>query len=115
MYAATSSRRAAQNDVKTWQAENKAAAAAAAAATATTDTEGHSFQWEISIPKGCWQARRIQNVSVHEDEHEVLIVPWSAVRIKQKQLDADRRVTTIFADLLEDASEEPADLPTIVA
>ena len=126
MYVATSSRRAVQNDVKTWQAENKAVAAeqssggglfsvAAALTAAATDAENDSFQWEFRIPKGCWQARRIQNVSVHKDEYEVLIVPWSAVHIKKKRFDADRRVTTIFADVLEDASEERPDLPTIVA
>ena len=45
----------------------------------------------------------------------MLIVPWSAVHVKRKELDGATGVTTIFADVLEDATEAPLDLPTIVA
>jgi cation transport regulator ChaB len=61
------------------------------------------------------QATRIKGVSKHSEEHEVLIVPWSAVKVREKKRDDTTGVTTIFADVLEDATIAPGDLPTIVA
>ena len=100
MYVATSSRRCALRDIKIWQLERGAQSEA---------------QWEFTIPKQCWQATRIKKLSLHSTEHEILIVPWSAVYVRAKKRDAATGLTTIFADVLEDATQAPGDLPTIVA
>jgi hypothetical protein len=100
MYVATSSRKRALRDIKTWQRDSGVESKA---------------QWEFTIPKQCWQATRISKLSLHSTEHEMLIVPWSAVYIKEKKQDTATGVTTIVADVLVDAAEVPGNLPTIVA
>jgi hypothetical protein len=72
MYTASSSQKRAQKDIIAWHKESGAAAA----------SSGPQFIWEFTFPKGCWQATRIKGVSLHKDEHELLMVPYSAVRIK---------------------------------
>jgi hypothetical protein len=149
MYVATSSQRRAQDAVKNWQ--DSAVAVGASAGDGAVVSNSGKAQWELTIPKGCWQASektalfvhfiyindhftktgsgqiqdsksavflqatRIKGVSKHSEEHEVLIVPWSAVKVREKKRDDTTGVTTIFADVLEDATIAPGDLPTIVA
>ena len=63
MYVCTTTRARALSHLREWQA----------------DEMGTSVQtaWEIEIPKGCRQASKIQAVSAHADESEVLLVPVS--------------------------------------
>lgn len=63
MYVCTTTRRSALGDLREWQ----------------TSEMGSTVQivWEMEIPKGCRQASKIQAVSAHADESEVLLVPVS--------------------------------------
>ena len=74
MYTATTWKKAAQADIEVWQQEHGAAAAA---------TAKRRTYWEFEFPPGCYQATRIEQVSIHQHEHEILMTPYSAVYVKE--------------------------------
>ena len=39
------------------------------------------YLWHFTIPKGCRQACKVSGVSAHGDEHEVLLVPYTAIKV----------------------------------
>lgn len=99
MYVATSRTEAALAQVEGWQAGEIGAAPA--------------VRWVFAIPAGCRQVDDLRAVSAYALEDEVLMVPYTAVRV-------DRNVaipggTTIYATVLRDAYIAPEDLPTILA
>jgi hypothetical protein len=72
----------------------------------------------FTIPKGCRQATKISVVSHYADEHEVLLVPFSAILVTGKTLNRDSGMVEISADVLEDSNvleDSPLDLPTAPA
>ena len=75
----------------------------------------HKFSWAFSIPAGCRQAALISEVSAHAGEHEVLLVPYTAVLVTKKEFDVASGAIVISANVLEDSMVEEKDLPTIVA
>lgn len=101
MYAATSSRQVVQDEIETWQMEQGM-------------SQRSQIRWNFTIPKGCWQVTRIKGVSLHKDEHELLMVPYSAVRVRSKRVD-ETGLIVINADVLDDCHDESETLRTIVA
>jgi len=105
MYVATATRRSAVDELREWQ-------------------EGEmggrelKYTWVFTIPKGCRQATKISSVSHYAKEHEVLLVPFSAILVTGKTLDRDSGMVEISADVLEDSNvleDSPLDLPTAPA
>ena len=99
MYVATSRTEAALAQVAGWQAGETGAAP--------------GVRWVFTIPAGCLQVDDLRSVSAYASEDEVLMIPYTAVRV-------DRNVaipggTTIYATVLRDAYIAPEDLPTILA
>ena len=74
MYAATSSHKRTQTQIQAWHNETGAASAAASAPRVF---------WQFTIPKHCWQVTQIKSVSMHKDEHELLMVPYSAIIVRR--------------------------------
>ena len=70
---------------------------------------------ELSIPRGCRQATKISAVSNYADEHEVLLVPYSAILVTGANYDSKSEMITISANVLLDSMVEPLDLPTVTA
>ena len=65
----------------------------------------------IKTPHTSWAKWR------HESEDEVVLVPYTAIKLNEIQLSQDptNKMATIYADVLVDSYLEPLDLPTIVA
>eukprot|EP01046_Picozoa_sp_COSAG06_P011953 COSAG06_NODE_689_length_13068_cov_9.661269_8_plen_141_part_00 len=63
MYVATSSQRRAQDAVKNWQ--DSAVAVGASAGDGAVVSNSGKAQWELTIPKGCWQASEKTALFVH--------------------------------------------------
>ena len=101
MYVATSTRKRATGDLKEWQEGEMGGAA--------------QYSWKFSIPSGCRQATKIDEVSAYGNEHEVLLVPYSAILVTGMAFDKATGMIEISADVLEDSIDEPLDLPTIAA
>ncbi len=101
MYVATSTRKSATSGLKEWQEGEMGGAA--------------QYSWKFSIPSGCRQATKIDEVSAYGNEHEVLLVPYSAILVTGIILDKASGMIEVSADVLEDSYAEPLDLPTIAA
>ena len=54
-------------------------------------------------------------MSAYGDEHEVLLVPYSAILVTGLNFDKVSGMIEVSADVLEDSYAEPLDLPTIAA
>ena len=63
----------------------------------------HGMKFEFRIPKGCYQACRIASLSEYKDENEVLLVPYSPIRIIEK------RTGWIVAEVGVDSMSMPDD------
>jgi hypothetical protein len=101
MYVATSTRKSATSGLKEWQEGEMGGAA--------------KYSWKFTIPNGCRQATKIDEVSAYGNEHEVLLVPYSAILVTGMAFDKATGMIEISADVLEDSIDEPLDLPTIAA
>jgi hypothetical protein len=101
MYVATSTRKRAMGDLKEWQKEEMGGAT--------------KYSWQFTIPNGCRQATKIHEVSAYGDEHEVLLVPYSAILVTGLNFDKATGMIEVRADVLEDSFAEPLELPTIAA
>ena len=101
MYVATSTREAAAEGLMGWQAREMGSEV--------------KYRWRLTLPKGCRQAAKISGVSAYGDEHEVLLVPYSAVFVTGTQFDSKSGMVEVSANVLLDSYEEPLDLPTVLA
>eukprot|EP01043_Picozoa_sp_COSAG02_P012198 COSAG02_NODE_468_length_21758_cov_41.206796_8_plen_583_part_00 len=101
MYVATSTRKCATGSLKEWQEREMGGST--------------RYSWQFTIPKGCHQATEIHEVSAYGDEHEVLLVPYSAILVTGIRFDKGSGMTEVSADVLVDSYIEPLDLPTITA
>jgi hypothetical protein len=111
MYTATSKTRSRAEALVGWQQGEMGEDAALAAKSEW------SYFWVFKIPAGCKQAAHIRDISRHESEDEVVLVPYTAIKLNEIQLSQDptNKIATIYADVLVDSYLEPLDLPTIVA
>ena len=122
------------DDMKVWRRSSITAAQAAELlddcqyrtfmyiATSTTETTARNFSgkpnskyvWELTIDAGCMQACNISSLSQFGVEDEVLLVPYSVVRVStvQRALGPDG-VTTIYAHVERDAREISVSLPSV--
>ena len=104
MYVATSTKREVTRGLQEWQEQEMGEAG-----------EGLRYSWQFTIPTGCRQATNIQKVSGYGNEHEVLLVPYSAILVTAITLDKASGMIEVSADVLEDSYDEPLDLQTTVA
>ena len=74
MHAATSSHKRTHTQIQAWHKETGAASAAASVP---------QVFWQFTISKHCWQVTQIKSVSMHKDEHELLMVPYSAIIVRR--------------------------------
>ena len=104
MYVATSTRKSSTDGLLEWQAGEMGTAV--------------QYRWRFSIPKGCRQAVKISDVSGYGDEHEVLLVPYSAILVRGKNLDRKTGMIQVDAEVLQDSGDlqtSPLDLLTVAA
>ena len=101
MYVATSTREAAAEGLMGWQAGEMGSEV--------------KYRWRFTIPKGCRQATKISDVSAYANEHEVLLVPYSAILVTGKSFDKETGMIQVDAEVLPDSMLEPLDLPTVTA
>ena len=102
MYVATATRRGVVKELREWQ---------------QSEMGGRElkYTWVFTIPKGCRQATKISVVSHYADEHEVLLVPFSAILVTGKIFKPESGMVEISANVLEDSYDEALDLPTAPA
>ena len=101
MFVATSTSEAAAEGLMGWQAGEMGSEV--------------KYRWRFTIPKGCRQATKISDVSAYANEHEVLLVPYSAILVTGKSFDKETGMIQVDAEVLPDSMLEPLDLPTVTA
>ena len=89
-------------------------------ATSTNEAVAQQFGtaavvWHFTIPARCLQqVRDIRKISHYASEEEIMMVPYTAVRIEHKRARPDGG-ETIHATVLRDARGEAENLPTTLA
>jgi len=88
-------------------------------ATSTNEAVAGAFGagcvfWHFTIPARCLQVRDIRTISHYAAEEEIMMVPYTAVRIEHKQ-PRPGGGETIYATVLRDARGEAENLRTILA
>ena len=91
MYGATSTKRAIITDLK---------------------RNSGKYLWRFVIPKGCMQNCSISALSNYKNEGEVLLVPYTAIRVTKIQTEPSG--VWIHAEVLADSKAHALDLKTIV-
>lgn len=76
---------------------------------------GEAVRIEFNIPARCFQACDLQQCSVYQGEAEVLLIPFTPVRVTGKRTDPTTGIITIAMDVFEDGLNMPLDLPSICA
>lgn len=74
------------------------------------------YMWRLTIPKGCMQNCSIAALSSYENEDEVLLVPYTAIRVARitRVLASPKPFTRIHAEVLVDSKSEDDGLETIL-
>eukprot|EP00586_Coscinodiscus_wailesii_P008995 CAMPEP_0172522810 /NCGR_PEP_ID=MMETSP1066-20121228/293327_1 /TAXON_ID=671091 /ORGANISM="Coscinodiscus wailesii, Strain CCMP2513" /LENGTH=229 /DNA_ID=CAMNT_0013305843 /DNA_START=220 /DNA_END=909 /DNA_ORIENTATION=- len=57
-----------------------------------------TWVWEFHIPRGCPNARNVSDISTFQEEQEVLLPPYTCVRVREKT------ESSIIVDVLDNAS-----------
>lgn len=76
---------------------------------------GQQVRIEFHVPDGCFQAADIEALSAFENEREILLVPYTAVRVTKVFSGGEGQAVTIRMEVLKDSKAAPLDLETILA
>jgi len=69
-------------------------------------------RWEFEVPTGCFQVSEVQHLSAFPGEKEVLVVPYSGLRIISKVASGGK--VTVRAAISRDSRNTSLEVPTIL-
>jgi len=76
---------------------------------------GQLVRIEFRIPAHCFQTCDLQQCSLFPSEAEVILVPYSSVRVTDKQTDPTTGIITIAMAVFKDSQDMPLDMPSMCA